>query len=234
MLVQKTSVSSWACALARPQRPASLLPPNLGTDNSHQAAWSRNKATHKELGYPPSQAVLCKSNSQVPACPWAELAGRLCCTLWEQSGAFSFHLYFNCSARVQVLQRPFQKLSPRIRSISTMRAYTIKRCPKPRGKWGKNQNICIASRRCASQASKLRLVPTSSLYVHLMSQPLPEKCGEKKVWEVGIYFLSQSAQLGWPPQDILHFTTSQAWCFNLNSTGQKVYACPCEWQIPSH
>lgn len=131
MLVQKTSVSSWACALARPQRPASLLPPNLGTDNSHQAAWSRNKTTHKELGYPPSQAVLCKSNSQVPACPWAELAGRLCCMLWEQSGAFSFHLYFNCSACVQVPQQAFQKYLLGSGLILTMRAYAIKRCPKP-------------------------------------------------------------------------------------------------------
>jgi len=35
------------------------------------------------------------------------------------------------------------------------------------------------------------------------------------VWEVGIYFLSQSVQLGRPPQYILHFSTSQAWCLNL-------------------
>lgn len=56
---------------------------------------------------------------------------RLCCVLWERSGAFPFHLYFNCSACVQVPQRPFRKYLPESGLISTMGVYAIKRCPEP-------------------------------------------------------------------------------------------------------
>lgn len=83
-----------------------------------------------------------------------------------------------------------------------------------------------------SQASKLRLVPTSSLYAWCHSHYQGNGGRKRHSSCRSIYFLSQPVQLGWPPRYILHFSTSQAWWLNTNSTGWKVYTCPCEWQIP--
>lgn len=83
-----------------------------------------------------------------------------------------------------------------------------------------------------SQASKLRLVPNSSLCAWCHSHYQGSGVRKRYSWWRSIYFPSQPVQLGWPPQYILYFSTSQAWWLNINSTGWKVYICPCEWRIP--
>lgn len=173
---------------------------------------------------------------QVSAWPLAEPAGKLCCMLWEQSIALPFHLHFNCSAWVQVLQQPFGKYLLESGLISSMKLYAVKRCPKPMRE-AREESKYLYHFKKVPLPSSLNL--DNCLPLHFMPDvtAITREVGWEKgipLWEMGIYFLSQSVQLGWPPQYILHFSTSQAWCLNLNSTGLKVYLCPWEWQSPHH
>lgn len=221
MFVKKTSVPSRACLLACPQRAASLLPPRPSMDNSHRAVWSRNK------GNPRSLDILLhklphanRTPLSVPACPSAEPAGGLCCLLWEQSVALSFHLHFNCSAWAQVLQQPFGKYLLESGLISSMRVYAVKRCPKPMREVREEPKYLYHFKK-VPPPRPLNL--DYCLPLHFMPDvtAISREVGWEKgipVWGVGIYFLSRSVQLAWPPQYILRFSTSQAWCLNLNST----------------
>ena len=75
----------------------------------------------------------------------------------------------------------FQKISPRIRSHIYHEGLCYKEMPWTH-EGSERTKIFVPLQHVHSQPSKLRVVPTSSLDVHLMSQPLPEKWGEKKVF----------------------------------------------------